>query len=172
MYYNFPHILSTIERYKGFEIFDDESIKYSNQNDVGFEVTNSYIRFISTNRDSINYDWKLKYSEIRGIAFKEISAPEFEKQLLLFFIANKETIKFTIPEITSEEMLGIENFYLKLNEFYDIERTPWLAGKSIIAYPKHLKRRELYGHWKSFRIIIIKKLSFIFKFYYDFNGVL
>ena len=171
LYNNFAHILSVIKRYEALGLYDEETIEYINQNEVGFKVSINSTKFISTKKHGLNYDWELKYDEIIGIAFAEKMIFDDDKQLLIFFRTKKKPIEFIIPTINSEEMLSMEHFLLKLIELFDLEHFPWIQDKTILAYPNHYRGKELFGFWKGLMVRIRYRISKVLGINYISKGV-
>ena len=122
-----------------------EKKEYIKKNDVGFYVNATQTKFIKTRKHIVNYNWKLKYSEIIGVAFGNIMRGDDDSFFIIFILKDKKPIYFNMT-YKSEEMQGFENFMKKLKEELNFEEI-WEQDKIVFAHPKNLRGKELYRPW-------------------------
>jgi len=141
---------------------EKERDEYLKSNEVGFYTTDTKIKFISTKRHILNYDWELSFEEITGIAFGNVFV--FDDDFFIIFLrGDKKPIYFNRPGYASEEWQGYDQFMEQLRLKIGFEPIEWRHDTTIIAYPKKLKGKKLYQSWndsiKAFLHTIGKKIG-------------
>jgi len=140
-----PNELKKLPTFKKLEAEGKEYIKKYR---VGFYITESSAKFISTKRHCLNYDWDLNYKNITGIAFGSKFIFDSDEDFIIFLLGDQSPIYFNTPGYFSEELQGYDQFIEKLIAKLGFEPIQWGYDTTIIAYPKHLRGKKLYEPWK------------------------
>ena len=146
-----------------FKKIKEEADKYMLYKEVGFYVTDKSVKFISTTRHCLNYDWSLNYDDIYCIAFGNGFFVDDDDDYIIFLCNNQEPIYFNTPGYGSEEWQGFDDFILMLKNKIGFEVIDWKYDTAIIAYPKQLRGKKLYQSWneslESFLNMVSRKLG-------------